>query len=424
MVSNAIFPVLQSSYRQFHSTETALIKVMNDILLKMNSQHVTLLILLDLSAAFDTVDHQILLERLSDEVGIHGTALNWFRSYLSNRSQRVSVHGVFSRPFDLNCGVPQGSCLGPLLFIIYVSKLFKIVEHYLPDAHCFADDTQLYLSFKPLGDTAQADAIQAMEKCIDAVRKWMIQDRLMINDDKTEFLLVGTRQQLEKLYSCSIIVGNNRISPSPCVKNLGSWFDSNLSMTDHINKACNAAFYHLHNLRRIKKYLSRDSLITLVHAFITSRLDYCNGLLFGLPKVQIAKLQRVQNAAARLILGIRKFSHITPALYELHWLPVSLRIDYKILLLTFKCIYGLAPTYLSDLISIKSNSLYNLRSTGKPLLDHPKGKMLSTLGARSFSAAAPKLWNGLPVELRQATSLDSFKSKLKTYLFKKYFDNL
>ena len=141
---------------------------------------------------------------------------------------------------------------------------------------------------------------------------------------------------------------------------------------------------------------------------------YCNGLLFGLPKAQIAKLQRVQNAAARLILGIGKFSHITPALYELHWLPVSLRIDYKILLLTFKCIYGLAPTYLSDLISIKSNSLYNLRSTGKLLLDHPKGKMLTTLGAKSFSAAAPKLWNGLPVELRQATSLNSFKSRLKS----------
>ena len=396
MVSNAIFPALQSSYRQFHSTETALIKVINDILLKMNSQHITMLILLDLSAAFDTVDHRILLERLSDEVGIRGTALNWFRSYLSDRSQRVSVHmcvcfcshGVLSRPFELNCRVPQGSCLGPLLFIIYASKLFKIVEHYLPDVHCFADDTHLYLSFKPLGNAAQADAIQAMEKCIDAVRKWMIQDRLMINDDKMEVLLVGTQQQLDKLDSCSITVGTNRISPSPCVRNLGSWFDSNLSMTDHINKACNTAFYHLHNLRRIKKYLSRGSLITLVHAFITSRLDYCNGLLFGLPKAQIAKLQRVQNAAARLILGIRKFSHITLALYELHWLPVSLRIDYKILLLTFKCIYGLVPTYLGDLISIRSNSLYNLRSTGKLLLDHPKGKMLTTLGARSFSAVS------------------------------------
>ena len=100
-----------------------------------------------LSAGFGTVDHQILLERLSDEVGIRGTALNWFRSYLSDGSQCVCVHGVLSRPFDLNCGVPQGSCLGPLLFLIYASKLFKIVEHYLPDAHCFADDTQLYLSF-------------------------------------------------------------------------------------------------------------------------------------------------------------------------------------------------------------------------------------------------------------------------------------
>ena len=125
-----------------------------------------------------------------------------------------------------------------------------------------------------------------------------------------------------------------------------------------------------------------------------------------------------------LILGIGKFYHITPALYELHWLPISLRIDYKILLLTFKCIYGLAPTYLSDLINIKPNSLYNLRSTGKLLLDHPKGKMLTTLGARSFSAAAPKLWNSLPVELRQATSLNSFKTRLKTYLFKKYLYSL
>ena len=136
-----------------------------------------MLILLDLSAAFDTIDHQILLERLSDGVGIHWTALNWFRSCLSDRSQHVSVHGVLSRPFDLNCGVPQGSCLGPLLFIIYASKLFKIVEHYLPNAHCFEDDTQLYLSFKPLGNTAQADATQAMVKCIYAVRKWMIDDQ-------------------------------------------------------------------------------------------------------------------------------------------------------------------------------------------------------------------------------------------------------
>ena len=160
---------------------------------------------------------------------------------------------------------------------------------------------------------AQADAIQAMEKCIDAVRKKMIQDQLMITDDKTEVLLVGTRQQLDKLDSCSMTVGNNRISPSPCVRNLGSWFDSNLRMTDHINKACNAPFYHLHNLRRIKKYLSRDSLITLVHAFITSRLDYCNGLLFGLPKAQIV-ISACTKCSSKTYSWHRKvFSHYTGA---------------------------------------------------------------------------------------------------------------
>lgn len=140
----------------------------------------------------------------------------------------------------------------------------------------------------------------------------MIQDRLMINDDKTEFLLVGTRQQLDKQDSCSITVGNNRISPSPCVKNLGSLFDSNLSMTDHINKACNAAFYHLHNLRRIKKYLSRDSLIILVHAFITCRLDYCNGLLFGLTKTQLLNYSVYKMRQQDLFLASESF-------LTLHW---------------------------------------------------------------------------------------------------------
>ena len=125
----------------------------------------------------------------------------WFHMFARALTSSTSTLKGWGRK---NCGVPQGSCLGPLLFIIYASKLFKIVEHYLPDAHCFADDTPLYLSFKPLGNTAQADAIQATEKCIDAVRKWIIQDRLMINDDKTEFLLVGTRQQRDKLDSCSI----------------------------------------------------------------------------------------------------------------------------------------------------------------------------------------------------------------------------
>ena len=155
-------------------------------------------------------------------------------------------------------------------------------------------------------------------------------------------------------------------------------------MDSHINQVCKTAFYHTHNIRRISKYLSKESLKTLVHAFVTSRLDYCNSLLYGFPKYQISKLQRVQNAAARLITNTKKYDHITPALYNLHWLPVFYRIYFKILIPTFRAIYNMSPSYVSNLVSIKSCSVYSLRSNSSLFLDRPKGCMLSTLGARSM----------------------------------------
>ncbi|CAB3982299.1 Hypothetical predicted protein [Paramuricea clavata] len=156
----------------------------------MNSQRVTLLVLLDLSAAFDTVDHEILLSRLFSSFGIRGKALEWFSSYLSGRSQRIVFDGVTSDSCDVRFGVPQGSCLGPLLFVMYASKLFEIVQAHLPDAHGFADDTQLYLSFNPNNPAHQTEAVSAMEGCISDLRKWMYQDKLKLNDDKTEFLII------------------------------------------------------------------------------------------------------------------------------------------------------------------------------------------------------------------------------------------
>ena len=142
MTANNLFPVLQSAYRQNHSTETALLKVKNDLLLNMDKGHVTLLVMLDLSAAFDTVDHGILLHRLQSKLGLRDKALSWFKSYLAGRTQQVSVNGSLSDKFSLSCGVPQGSCLGPLLFT--ASSLFDIMKSHLPSVHTYADDTQLY----------------------------------------------------------------------------------------------------------------------------------------------------------------------------------------------------------------------------------------------------------------------------------------
>ena len=166
----------------------------------------------------------------------------------------------------------------------------------------------------------------------------MVSDGLLLNDEKEEFLLIRTPQQLSKVEPLPLRVGTMDIEPVNCVRYLGACFDSMLSIETHINKVCSSGFYYLHNLRRIRKFLSQDCLVTLIHAFVTSRLDYCNSLMYGLPQCQISKLQRVQNAADRIALDLCKFCHITPALRQLHWLPVVKRIQFKILLLTFKAI--------------------------------------------------------------------------------------
>ena len=207
----------------------------------------------------------------------------------------------------------------------------------------------------------------SVKGCIYAstyISQWIHSDKLKLNSDKTECLLIGTRQQLQKVSNISTLsVGDSQIAPSCEVRNLGTWFDSKMSMLSHINKTCSSAFYYLYNMRRIRKYLSRSVTESLVHAFITSRIDYCNSLLYGLPNSHIMKLQRIQHAAARLVTGTPRFCHVTPLLLHLHWLPISYRIKFKILLLTFKCLYGQAPNYLIDLITIKKQSRYSVRSS-------------------------------------------------------------
>ena len=206
------------------------------------------------------------------------------------------------------------------------------------------------------------------------------------------------------------------------MKKLGVWLDSKLSMDAHITKTCSAAFDYLYNVRRIRRYLSKESTESLIHAFISTRLYYCNSLFYNIPAYQLEKLQRIQNSSPRLILNESKFCHIIPLLMNVHCLPVKYRIHRKILLLTFKAIYFLAPSYVCDLVTLKKPSNYNLRSNNNLVSDPPKTKSLATLGGRSFSVAAPKLWNKLPYYIRTSASITIFKSRLKTYLFRVAFD--
>ena len=193
-------------------------------------------------------------------------------------------------------------------------------------------------------------------------------------------------------------------------------------MSTHINKTRGAAFFYLYNIRHIRKFLSKESTETLIHAFITSRLNYCNSLFYGLPNSLILKLQRIQNACARLVYSVPKFCHVTPILRDLHWPTVRQRIDFKIILITFKILNNMAPSYLSSLICIATPSRYSLRSScDGTLLRFPPMKSSKTLGDRAFMFAAPKLWNSLPRDIRTTMNLSTFKMKLKTFLFSHVF---
>ena len=253
------------------------------------------------------------------------------------------------------------------------------------------------------------------------VRQWMLSNKLKINDSKTEFLILGSKHQLEKVTVQGVKVGEKTIAPVKSVRNLGVIFDENLAMDKHISKVCSTAYFHLHNIKSIRKYLTQEAICTIIHAFIGSQIDYCNSLMSGLPSGLISKIQRVQNTAARVALNLRKFDHITPALKQLHWLPVKFRVNFKVLLIVFKALHDMAPIYIKEMITRTKSDRYNLRSNDEVTLIIPRFKH-TTLGRRAFSVNAPCLWNSLPKALRSLDNLEHFKKGLKTHLFTKFMN--
>jgi hypothetical protein len=419
MNENGLHEMLQSSYKNFFSTETVTLKVQNDILQAIDNQKCVALILLDLSAAFDTVDHEILLTRMETRLGITGNALQWFRSYLSDRTQAVSINGAKSQSQPLKYGVPQGSVLGPLLFLAYVLPLGDIIREDDVSFHFYADDTQLYISFDISKGNGTKEAMQKVEKCIVKIMDWMAKNFLKLNGDKTEVLILGSPYNLRNLEIPELHIGDNTIKPSISVRNIGAIFDASMTMEAHVNTVCRCAYLHIRNISRIRKYLTRQAVEILIHAFVTTKLDFMNALLVGLPKKLLYKLQKVQNIAARIITNTKRFDHITPVLQSLHWLPVKQHITYKVMVLTYRSLNGLAPNYLKDLLTYYE-PVRRLRSSSQMLLDKPATR--TNYGARAFSKAAPVIWNELPLELRQSPSLNIFKKSLKTYLLKEAFE--
>ena len=413
--NQGFFPKFQSAYRSRHSTETAFLRVHNNIVRLIGEKKAVMLILLDLSAAFDTIDSSILIKRLNTHFGIGGLVLDWLKSYLNARSMSVKVEDFQSSSMDVCFGVPQGSILGPLLYSLYTTPLEGIISSYSLDFHMYADDTQIYVPI-----TTEDGSTKDLEQCLKHVKNWMSFNKLKLNESKTEVLfLSSSRANWEPEITEFDFAGNIISVPTAeTVRNLGCFFDSHLSMESDIKKKVQSCHFHLRNIGKIRGMLDKDTTHRLVHAFITSHLDYCNSLHAGLPSYLIQRLQKIQNKAARLVACKGYETSSEEIRFNLHWLPIDQRVTFKIACLAYKCLNNLAPHYLQDLVK-KYTPSRELRSSKEILL---KENLISTcFQERAFSNSAPVIWNSLSHKTRHSESFFSFKRNLKTELFNKAY---
>ena len=416
LTENHLLEPLQSAYKAKHSTETALIAVFNDILCELDRPDTGVLLgLLDMSAAFDTVNHTILLKRLEHTFGVTAKALSWFRSYFQDRNVSVVIGNAVSDPLTIDCSLPQGSKIGPRSYSDYTQPLGNLLRILIIIYHCYADDSQLMKTMSLKSDLLQQKSVDHLSKCIKEIEQWTFDNKLKLNPSKTEFLILCSKTNRHKVAVSELTLQDSTILESHCAKNLGVWIDQNVTMEKHVNEICKVCLFYINWIRKIRPCLTVDITKSIVQALVISRIDYCNALLYALPSFLIYKIQRVMNIAARLIFRAPRDASITDLMKKLHWLKVEDRVKFKILCLTWKSLQNQTPEYISDMLDVNA-STRNLRSSSTLNLYVPRTR--TRFGDRSFKHAAPKLWNSLPIGIRNQQNFVSFKRALKTYLFK------
>jgi hypothetical protein len=378
----------------------------------MDNRKVTIAAFLDLSAAFDLVDHGLLMSKLR-AVGVDEEAWRWFQTYLADRSYAVTTDNKqASTTKNFECGVPQGSVLGPILFTVYLIGIEELFRGSEISYVIYADD--IHLSISASVDDLHTAATKLAAKIME-IKLWLQRNGLILNENKTECVLFGTAPLLAKCSLTHLRLGNHDIQLSNSTRYLGVILDSSLTMDEHIRKVCRESFGYMRAISRQRKAMDNTSLRMLLNSLVLSRIEYASSLLFGVNKSLLKRLEAVSNSALRIVARKRKFDHLTEARLQHLWLPVESRQIIRILVLVYTSLHSRRPAYLADILQLQENR--HTRSQTQQLLVVPRtaGRMAD----RSFSVAGPSLWNTIPLSIRQASRVEVFRTQVTKFLQEK-----
>ena len=405
--SNVLLNDKQSAYRRGFSTETALLTTSMNVLNQIDKNNHVLLASLDLQAAFDTIDHAVLLRVCQQRFGINGVVLKWIESYLSGRTQQVCIGSCLSKCEVLSHGVPQGSILGPLFFNMYLTPFCDYLSTLKLDFQLYADDTLLAFGCKK-------DDKLIIESNLSDICDWFSRNSLKVHPGKSELILIGRKSS--NPFWKSMNVKDKSIEIGPTLKSVGVTFDNTMNFTRHIQITASICFLNLRKINSMKRFLTMENRIMVVHMFITNRLDYCNSLLTAASNKDLQILQKIQNYCCRLVYGLHITCSVTLHLHDLHWLPIHSRIHFKVLCFTHRSLYQDRSLPISLQVFQFAAAT---RSTTSFLIRSKKKK--TAKGLCAFDSVGQRLWNDLPHDLRTTSEYLVFKRLLKAELFRRHF---
>ena len=402
LTDNDLLSKHQSGFRPKHSTVSALIQMCDNWLSNMDVGKINCVVFLDIRKAFDSINHEILLNKMNLNFGISGNALKWFDSYIKDREQQCIVNGQLSSSKKIICGVPQGSILGPLLFLLYINDMPDSLNNTTPSL--YADDSEIYAS-----SDNSSDLISKLNEDLKNLSRWMRKNKLQIHPTKSKYMFIGSSYNIKNNICNEPIQSNS--TPVPRVTNykcLGVNLDDKLCWDSHIEMICKKVAAGIAAIKRVKPFVPPEMLKIIYNALVQPYFDYCSPLWDNCGIGLKEKLQKYQNRAARILTGATYDIRTADVFETLAWETLEKRRDYLKSIFMYKILNNLAAPNLNRMFYKMSNCpiSYNLRNSDTDLvLPQPKTEFKK----RSFSYNGAFLWNNLSVEAKKANTLTSFK---------------